>query len=149
MEKLISSEESKKVRVYIGTTLENFKICGSVNDDGLVSYDKSRNPLFETDETMWVYGLNGGYIYAQKLAKDLGHTPVIISGKVESRYEGGEYPKGKPFQTDKVWLPSDNKWQGVNRLSATRLKNEKEIARRLRLKREDPIKILQDEDEPR
>lgn len=83
-----------------------------------------------------------GYIYASQRAKELGHTPLVIAGDVHKSYFGGEYPLGKPFQVDKVWLPKSKDWQTINSFSSHSRGTEEEIARELSLEPKDPANLI-------
>ena len=107
------NEDEKKFQVFYGTTLENFYKCADQDDEGNIYFDKSAEPKhIEPEKIQIVEGLHGGATFAIQRAKELGHTPVILEGKLDKEkyyIERELHTLVEHFPVEQVWIPIENK----------------------------------------
>lgn len=112
----------QKIRVYSGTTLENFVTCAVQVGDGAYFYEKDREPrLRRNPQTYYVLNQGDAVGWAIGHAVDIEatgatHTPAIISGKVSKKYETTyALAPGEALVVDEIWLPDpESDWKTNN-----------------------------------
>jgi hypothetical protein len=100
------------LRVYTGDTCENFRRC-AVLKWGVVYYDKSKLPAPANPEIYLDRQMQFPMQRALIKAKELGHTPLVIEGKLPrlpySLIEGRwvMLPPGYLLPVTQVWIPKN------------------------------------------
>lgn len=119
-------EKHLSVVVYRGDTLENFQTCFIKGKEGRTFFDRRKEPRYAYEEThVSRRGAADAFSFALRNARELGHTPIIISGRlpVLSRYMLASLTTGMhvilppevSFPVDRIWLPrEDFNWRELN-----------------------------------
>lgn len=114
------------MELYRGDTYENFQVCSVKGTEGRIFFDRRVNPAYHYKETYASRrGVADAFSYALRNSRELGHTPIVISGRfpILSKYILASItsgfcvvlPDGVVFPVDKIWLPkADFNWRGLN-----------------------------------
>lgn len=124
-EAIKSSEVEEKIRIYSGTSLQNFLRCAVKVEEGSYLFDKKREPRHTLpNETFYVLDPHQAFGSAvfivgtiQQYSRDgVIHTPAVISGEVRKEFQHQlVLPDGEMLSVDQVWLPNPNiDWKTVN-----------------------------------
>ncbi len=117
------------MELYRGDTYENFQACSVRGEKGRIFLDRSKEPKYQYKETHATNrGMVDAFHFALISAREIGHTPIVISGRLPifSKYvlsailRGASgfqvvLPEGVHFLVDRIWLPqADFNWRELN-----------------------------------
>ena len=111
--------EQRKMRVYSGTTLDNYRTCAFINEQQQVVFNKAREPRYAFGSFFYVPAFEGAARYAFERANELGGNPLVISGLMDEENwtvrHTYELANGEFFVVNGVWLPKKGlDWHQLN-----------------------------------
>ncbi len=105
------------IKVYSGTSLENFYRCTEVNGKE-IWFVKNLEPKYRADEVYCTSSLGKGAFYAIFKSQGLDHIPLILGGEIDGSliksvicsniFTCNEFILDGPFPVNEIWLPRED-----------------------------------------